>query len=500
MASRRLSLVLPLIGCSCYAPHAPITSDGNEPETTGGSSSTDASTGSAATATTTMKPTSTASSAEESGGTEMESTGGGVCGNGRVEDGEACDDGENDGSYGGCSSDCTVLGPHCGDGLVNGDEGCDDGVENLDGHGCNHDCVVSGSMLWALQYDGADGATDRAYGVDVDSADNVIVAGQENAGSSNARGWIRVYDPNGNTSWSQVNEGEAGSFAYNDVAVDPSDDIAAAGAGYAAGQGQGLMAQVRKYDAFDGATLWTDTLSSELLDQSASGVASDDEGYFAEIGWVWPDILVRRLAPDGHEVWRRTISGTAGGASVGRKVAIDGSKNIICVGRILQPEGPRIWVRKYDSNGAIAWTRILDDLGSATPNANDVAVDSDGNAIIVASLGVAGEMLLRKLDADGNDLWSDDILDVGIEMDYVVGVATDAADNIVIAGTGGTDSSDIAALKFDADGGLLWAQLLTNNGMSNNGNAIATDSADNVVVVGSVLDSSTDIWVAKLAP
>src|SRR5690606_39154526 len=39
-----------------------------------------------------------------------------VCGDGVVEGDEVCDDGVNDGSYGGCSPDCTALAPHCGDG------------------------------------------------------------------------------------------------------------------------------------------------------------------------------------------------------------------------------------------------------------------------------------------------------------------------------------------------------------------------------------------------
>lgn len=61
-------------------------------------------------------------SADESG-----TSGEAVCGNGIVEDGELCDDGVNDGSYGHCNPGCMVLGPYCGDGTVNGPEPCDDG-------------------------------------------------------------------------------------------------------------------------------------------------------------------------------------------------------------------------------------------------------------------------------------------------------------------------------------------------------------------------------------
>ncbi|MBK8266273.1 MAG: hypothetical protein IPK80_33720 [Nannocystis sp.] len=50
-----------------------------------------------------------------------------TCGDGLIlTDGEICDDGVNDGSYGGCNADCQALGPRCGDGEVQEDlEACD---------------------------------------------------------------------------------------------------------------------------------------------------------------------------------------------------------------------------------------------------------------------------------------------------------------------------------------------------------------------------------------
>jgi hypothetical protein len=54
------------------------------------------------------------------------------CGDAVVQraDGEQCDNGVNDGSYGTCNSNCT-LAPYCGDGIVNGPEKCDNGAKNL---------------------------------------------------------------------------------------------------------------------------------------------------------------------------------------------------------------------------------------------------------------------------------------------------------------------------------------------------------------------------------
>ncbi|MCK6550777.1 DUF4215 domain-containing protein [Myxococcota bacterium] len=63
-----------------------------------------------------------------------------VCGNGRVEQGESCDDGNlTDGD--GCQASCTPTpAPVCGNGVVEQGEACDDGV--LDGTACAAGCVA----------------------------------------------------------------------------------------------------------------------------------------------------------------------------------------------------------------------------------------------------------------------------------------------------------------------------------------------------------------------
>jgi fibro-slime domain-containing protein len=69
---------------------------------------------------------------------------GAYCGDGSVQSlfGEQCDDGVNDGSYGGCNGNCS-LGPRCGDGVVQAGEGeeCDDG-NTVGGDGCDATCQL----------------------------------------------------------------------------------------------------------------------------------------------------------------------------------------------------------------------------------------------------------------------------------------------------------------------------------------------------------------------
>jgi cysteine-rich repeat protein len=70
-----------------------------------------------------------------------------VCGDGELDDGEECDDGNNtDGD--GCSATCTIEEPpppepFCGDGELDEGEECDDG-NNTDGDGCSEECDIEG--------------------------------------------------------------------------------------------------------------------------------------------------------------------------------------------------------------------------------------------------------------------------------------------------------------------------------------------------------------------
>ena len=64
-----------------------------------------------------------------------------VCGDKIVTRDEVCDDGVNDGSYGGCKPGCQGRGPYCGDGVTQKDAGeeCDDG-NTRNGDACASDC------------------------------------------------------------------------------------------------------------------------------------------------------------------------------------------------------------------------------------------------------------------------------------------------------------------------------------------------------------------------
>ena len=68
-----------------------------------------------------------------------------ICGDGKVDPGEACDYGTalNTGDYGTCNSNCSMA-PNCGDGVTNGPEECDLGTDANTGEygGCTAQCKL----------------------------------------------------------------------------------------------------------------------------------------------------------------------------------------------------------------------------------------------------------------------------------------------------------------------------------------------------------------------
>lgn len=128
-----------------------VTGDA-ETSTAGSGTGMDATSGSAASSGARTSETTGNGSAATSTGVDTSSGDSGTCGDGQLDPGEVCDDGTNDGAYGGCLPDCAGLAPFCGDNVIHPMEQCDDGNERP-GDGCNPGCLMSGAVEWSSLID-----------------------------------------------------------------------------------------------------------------------------------------------------------------------------------------------------------------------------------------------------------------------------------------------------------------------------------------------------------
>jgi cysteine-rich repeat protein len=275
----------------------------------------------------------------------------------------------------------------CGDGVPEGDEACDDG-DGIDGNGCNNDCRLSGTELWTKTFDWK-GGDDLARGVAIDGAGAVVVSGKL-ATSGDGRLVVRRYQTGGALSWSFETGSEQASA--RGVAVDAS------GAVYAVGSIADASG-IRKLwlGKLDGAG----KLAWELQHPGASGKA---DGYGVASDWTGRvtvggvialtagpnDALVRQNAASGGELWARQVDGPGGGHDAVTDLAVDGDGNVVVVGYVTTLAGDQdVWMRKYSPLGDSLWTRIRPGQSGEDETALAVDLDTQGGFFVSGTAGAA---------------------------------------------------------------------------------------------------------------
>jgi hypothetical protein len=226
-------------------------------------------------------------------------------------------------------------------------------------------------------------------------------------------------------------------------------------------------------------------------------------------------------------------------------VAVDHEDNLIIVGDfndaiefddiLLESTslGREIFVAKLDPTGETIWAHIYENPGVYHQAATSVAVDADGNIVVVGDLqetvdfgtgpltsaGVE-DIYVLKLDAAGETVWAQTYGDVDIQRAAAVAVSTDGG--IVLTGDfsgtvdfGGepivnNDSGlDMYVAALGPDGSHRWS-IGTGDAQQQNGRGIAIDGDGNVVVCGDfrgqmdfgggvLTGDLTDVFVAKFS-
>jgi cysteine-rich repeat protein len=205
--------------------------------------------------------------------------------------------------------------------------------------------TTAGDETWTMTYDGAASSNDQARGVAVDAAGNVIVAGYEQ-GAASRDVWVRKYDPAGAEQWTHQ---------------------------------------------YDGAEMLDDQAEGVAVDDAGNVVVSGREGTSAANRW-W----VRKLDPDGGELWTQTDTGrtTEGAEAFG--IAVTSSGDIAVAGCELAAGLWRAVVRKYDPDGNERWVAKFDGYTGTSAHLVGVADRADEGLYVVGQVDRG---------VDGADAW-----------------------------------------------------------------------------------------------
>ncbi|TFF98367.1 MAG: hypothetical protein EU547_01705 [Promethearchaeota archaeon] len=341
----------------------------------------------------------------------------------------------------------------------------------------------------------------RAYGVAVDSLDNVYITGRTYSyGAGNYDMFLAKYDSLGNMLW-DTTWGGAETDAGKDIVIDNSDNIYITGFTNSFGAGEADVFLV-KYNS-----------SGELKWNVTWGGTSSDYGYSIAIynsnliyivgdtysfGKGHSDGFLLRYNSSGVMQWNTTWGSTW--FDYGKGVKVYNSNNIYVVGYKLDFD---IFLANYNSSGFQKWNTTWG--GSGTDEAMSISTDSSGNIYITGmtdSFGAQGEdMFLAKYNNTGglewNTTWGGDSSDSGND------IALDSSDNIFI--TGYTQNYDdelneyAFLVKYDSSHVLQWNKTWGGDDYET-GFGIGLDSSDNIYITGvteSYGNGASDAFLAK---
>jgi cysteine-rich repeat protein len=352
----------------------------------------------------------------------------------------------------------------CGDGSVDAGEDCDDGNE-VNSDGCNTDCRESGSTLWtidfAADYDVPDfplGGTLSFDQVAVAQNGSIGVAAGILLGGTEGENAILIgdVDVGGDTSWTDVISSDEAGHHYFSVGLSRSDEALVTCGFHGTGLGSAFVimysadgeriwtvesntpssgafdcillpdgdvmtignesqdTDLRRYDGADGSLVWSDGDGASLafaLARRSDGliaVATEDPAsvqYFTENG-VLDSTFDLPLSP---------VHGLATGPDFSEVVAT---------------AAEAMKLRRYE-DGLFRWERALPAAGYGA-----VAIDSAGAVVVVGRAN--DDIWVRKLSPDGNEVWTNSYAGNGGGEDIAKSVAIGSDDSILVFGTENT--------------------------------------------------------------
>jgi enterochelin esterase-like enzyme len=282
-----------------------------------------------------------------------------------------------------------------------------------------------GSTLWTRQF--GTPATERPYGIAVDSRGNVTVAGYtkgdfdgshpDNEGDD---AFVAQFSPDGDLLWIAQFGDEVEADRIYALAVAADDTIYVAGytKGALAGENAGDKDVMLAKFSPDGEPLWTHQFGYDGEDK-AFGLATGEDGRVYLAGVMGGSMsqqtgFVNAYSSEGESVWSHSFASAEfdwllNGVSVsGETIYVTG-----LVSGEAEPDqhaGERdIFTAALDAEGDVRWSRQLGTAG--TDVGADVQADAEGNAYVVAFTnddlaGAAGgkDVVIVQYNADGEQL------------------------------------------------------------------------------------------------
>ncbi len=362
--------------------------------------------------------------------------------------------------------------------------------------------TAAGGVKWQHSWDSGDLLGDAARIVKADRYGNAIVLGSTTRSETGSDWVILKYSPAGGLLWQRVFDGAGDDTdEARDLAVDDAGNV------YVTGSTTHLDASVWmrtvKYRGTDGKQLWRCEYGGPAPYAYGESVVVDAAHNVYVAGWqktasAGLDAVVMRISPSGKRLWTRSWDGGGVNGDSADRLALDGKGGLRVLVRSWSVAHGQDWVLiKYDTRGHRRWVRRWDGAAHKDDLATALAVDGQGNAVVVGHTetvasepGVKGAVV--KWDAAGHRQWYRTFHDGSLEAASFHDVVTAATGSIWVGGMKNADANTSNALvvKFSPRGKRLWVRLWSQPSPS---------SPRNDRVGALALSGPSTLWAAGLA-
>lgn len=198
--------------------------------------------------------------------------------------------------------------------------------------------------------------------------------------------------------------------------------------------------------------------------------------------------------------WTRRYNGSANSYDLPARILTDNTGDVIVAGSSNRTGSLLdFFIVKYSPEGNIIWDKHLNGSGNSSDQINDACLDKSGNIIVTGSItgnDLQSNIAVVKFDNDGDLLW--ERIFTTPKHTTGVGFSTDidASGNAVVCGSLKDQNGyfDIAVLKYSPTGNLRWSRIYKGSG---NGDdtpvGIKADVNGNIIVAGSAKTDSSGI-------
>lgn len=292
-----------------------------------------------------------------------------------------------------------------------------------------------------------------------------------------------------------------------DLAVAPDGSVYVTGTTLSFGVGD-RDAFLLKYSAM-GALEWQRTYGSAVVApffadaEFGQGVAASPDGSVYITGHLSNGTLfLVKFDAAGNLMWQRTW-GDAGNFANAVEVGADGSV-YVAGGTFNSGAGQAdALLLKFTSDGTLLWAVTWG--GPSREALADMAIGADGGVYLVGETSSFfwNDAFVVKFAPDGTLLWQRDwgtMGDVIPNSSAAWGVATADDGSVYVTGTSNTLLGDMAVIKFDAAGTLLWERVAGAAFGVGFGVSVGTDGNVHVTGYGNFDPEHTDVFVLTLFP